>query len=179
MPLILDLFLYRNGELDLDVVLRLKSSGVTNRAHFLCQNNSDHIVVSRAIYDNLCCRDTFSYCQYAPLCRPCLIFFFMLTHFTIEVHRDSDYQGSRGLKALYWYDPTTLKRLLDVLLLEQVTQSEVEDLDEVVVSWSDMVKDIPEDWKGVVSHCLDPDTNERIGARGLMSPSDLAQGYPR
>ena len=23
------------------------------------------------------------------------------TYFTIEVHRDSDYQGSRGLKALY------------------------------------------------------------------------------
>ena len=40
----------------------------------------------------------------------------VLTHFTIEVHRDSDYQGSRGLKALYWYDPTTLKRLLDILV---------------------------------------------------------------
>ncbi|KAK3174047.1 hypothetical protein OEA41_001291 [Lepraria neglecta] len=40
----------------------------------------------------------------------------VLTHFTIEVHRDSDYQGSRGLKALYWYDPTTLKRLLDSLV---------------------------------------------------------------
>lgn len=40
----------------------------------------------------------------------------VLTHFTIEVHRDSDYQGSRGLKALYWYNPTTLKRLLDILV---------------------------------------------------------------
>ncbi len=39
----------------------------------------------------------------------------VLTHFTINVHRDSDHQGSRGLKALYWYDPTTLKRLVDVL----------------------------------------------------------------
>lgn len=40
----------------------------------------------------------------------------VLTHFTIEVHRDSDYQGSRGLKALYWYNPTTLKHLLDILV---------------------------------------------------------------
>lgn len=39
----------------------------------------------------------------------------VLTHFTIEVHRDSDYQGSRGLKALYWYNPNTLKRLIDIL----------------------------------------------------------------
>ena len=40
----------------------------------------------------------------------------VLTHFTIEVHRDVDYQGSRGLKALYWYNPETLKRLLDMLV---------------------------------------------------------------
>ena len=40
----------------------------------------------------------------------------VLTHFTIEVHRDSDYQGSLGFKALYWYNPTTLKRLLDILV---------------------------------------------------------------
>ncbi|MCJ1232037.1 hypothetical protein MMC12_008718 [Toensbergia leucococca] len=39
----------------------------------------------------------------------------VLTHFTLEVHRDSDYQGSRGLKALYWYNTKTLKRLLDML----------------------------------------------------------------
>ncbi|KAI9719583.1 MAG: hypothetical protein M1812_003354 [Candelaria pacifica] len=42
--------------------------------------------------------------------------FGVLTHFTIEVHRDSDYQGSRGLKALHWYDPKTLKRLVDSLV---------------------------------------------------------------
>ncbi|KAJ9664963.1 hypothetical protein H2201_005015 [Coniosporium apollinis] len=42
--------------------------------------------------------------------------FGVLTHFTIEVHRDSDYKGSRGLKALYWYDPKTLKRLVDILV---------------------------------------------------------------
>ena len=40
----------------------------------------------------------------------------VLTHFTIEVHRDSDFQGSRGLKALYWYTPATLKRLMDILV---------------------------------------------------------------
>lgn len=40
----------------------------------------------------------------------------VVTHFTIQVHRDSDYQGSRGLKALFWYKPSTLKRLLDILV---------------------------------------------------------------
>lgn len=40
----------------------------------------------------------------------------VLTHFTLEVHRDADYQGARGLKALYWYDPKTVKRLLDILV---------------------------------------------------------------
>lgn len=40
----------------------------------------------------------------------------VLTHFTLEVHRDSDHQGSRGLKALYLYNPIILKRLLDILV---------------------------------------------------------------
>ena len=40
----------------------------------------------------------------------------VLTHFTIEAHRDSDYEGSRGLKALYWYEPKTLNRLMDLLV---------------------------------------------------------------
>ena len=40
----------------------------------------------------------------------------VVTHFTIEVQRDSNYQGSRGLKALYWYDTRTLKRLLNILV---------------------------------------------------------------
>ncbi|KAL8723785.1 MAG: hypothetical protein Q9181_007201 [Wetmoreana brouardii] len=40
----------------------------------------------------------------------------VLTHFTIEVHRDNDFVGSRGMKALYWYKPETLKRLLDILV---------------------------------------------------------------
>jgi len=35
-----------------------------------------------------------------------------------------------------------------------VAQSEVEELDEVVVSWSHVAKGIPEDWKGVVSTVL-------------------------
>ena len=40
----------------------------------------------------------------------------VLTHFTIDVHRDSDHEGSRGLKALYWYDTDTLKRLVNILV---------------------------------------------------------------
>lgn len=40
----------------------------------------------------------------------------VITHFTITVHRDEDYQGSRGVKALYWYDPETLENLLNILV---------------------------------------------------------------
>ena len=39
----------------------------------------------------------------------------VITHFTIKVYRDQDYPGSRGLKALYWYSPETLTRLLGIL----------------------------------------------------------------
>lgn len=38
----------------------------------------------------------------------------VLTHFTIQVHRDANYLGSRGLKALHLYDTDTLKRLLQI-----------------------------------------------------------------
>lgn len=55
------------------------------------------------------------------------------------------------------------------MLLKQVTQSEVEELDEVVISWSDVAQDIPERWKGIVSRCLDPDPNERIGLLELVT----------
>ncbi len=40
----------------------------------------------------------------------------VLTHFTIQVHQDEDYNGSRGMKALYFYDTKTLKRLVDMLV---------------------------------------------------------------
>lgn len=40
----------------------------------------------------------------------------VLTHFTLEVHHDSDYDGSRGLKAIFLYNRETLKRLLDILV---------------------------------------------------------------
>jgi FAD binding domain len=40
----------------------------------------------------------------------------VITHFTITVHRDEDYKGSRGVKSLYWYNPKTLKNLLDILV---------------------------------------------------------------
>ena len=49
------------------------------------------------------------------------------------------------------------------MLLEQVTQREVEDLSEVVVSWSYTAKDIPGDWKHIVSRCPESDPNKRIG----------------
>jgi hypothetical protein len=50
-----------------------------------------------------------------------------------------------------------------------VTQSEVEDLDEVVVYWNEEASDIPEDWKTVVDSCLDSDPNRRIGLPELES----------
>jgi len=39
----------------------------------------------------------------------------VITHFTIRVHRDKDFVGSRALKALYLYSPETLQRLLTIL----------------------------------------------------------------
>ncbi|KAI0150348.1 FAD-binding domain-containing protein [Xylariaceae sp. FL1272] len=42
--------------------------------------------------------------------------FGVLTHFTIQAHQDEDYNGSRGMKAMYFYDTNTLKRLLDILV---------------------------------------------------------------
>lgn len=53
------------------------------------------------------------------------------------------------------------------MLLEQVTESDMEDHFEVV-TWSDAVPDIPELWKDVVSRCLDPDPNERISLFELV-----------
>ncbi|KAN0110838.1 hypothetical protein V8E51_007225 [Hyaloscypha variabilis] len=40
----------------------------------------------------------------------------VITHFTIRVYRDQDYQGSRGVKSLFWYKPEKLKGLLDILV---------------------------------------------------------------
>lgn len=45
------------------------------------------------------------------------------------------------------------------MLLEQVPQSELEDVDGLIVSWSEDAKDIPEDWKAVVSRCLRAHSN--------------------
>ena len=39
----------------------------------------------------------------------------VLTHFTIEVHRDSDYVGSMGIRILHLYDTTQLKKLFTQL----------------------------------------------------------------
>lgn len=55
-----------------------------------------------------------------------------------------------------------------VMLLQQVTQSDVEDLDEVVVSWDEEASDLPEDWKAVVGSCLDPGPNRRIRLSELV-----------
>ena len=40
----------------------------------------------------------------------------VITHVTLQVHRDSDHEGSRGLKALYWYSPETLERLVNIVV---------------------------------------------------------------
>lgn len=54
------------------------------------------------------------------------------------------------------------------MLLEQVTQDEIEDLDEVVVSWSEGTKDIPDDWRIVVNRCLNSDPNRRMRLLELL-----------
>jgi hypothetical protein len=54
------------------------------------------------------------------------------------------------------------------MLLQQVTQSDVEDLNQVTVYWDKKASDIPEDWKVVIGSCLDPDPNRRIGLSELV-----------
>ncbi|KAK5996012.1 hypothetical protein PT974_04435 [Cladobotryum mycophilum] len=39
----------------------------------------------------------------------------VLTHFTVEVYRDSNYRGSRYLKCVHAYSPANLKRILKLL----------------------------------------------------------------
>ncbi|KAF7329322.1 FAD-binding PCMH-type domain-containing protein [Mycena kentingensis (nom. inval.)] len=39
----------------------------------------------------------------------------VLTHFTVEVHRDRDYEGSMGLRAVHLYSKKTLRKLLGQL----------------------------------------------------------------
>lgn len=59
------------------------------------------------------------------------------------------------------------------MLLEQVAQSEVEDLEEVVVRWSEAAQDITHNWKGIVCRCLDSDPNKRIRLLELVDFLDL------
>lgn len=45
------------------------------------------------------------------------------------------------------------------MLLKELTQEELAGLDDVVVSWSENAKDIPDEWRTVVNGCLNPDIN--------------------
>ncbi|KAI1817976.1 hypothetical protein GGS20DRAFT_530424 [Poronia punctata] len=40
----------------------------------------------------------------------------VITHFTLKVHRDEDYAGSRGMRTLFFYKPEDLRRLLGMLV---------------------------------------------------------------
>jgi hypothetical protein len=42
--------------------------------------------------------------------------FGVITHFTLKVYRDQDYEGSWGVKSVYEYTPATLKRLLGYMV---------------------------------------------------------------
>ncbi|KAH6677094.1 putative FAD-linked oxidoreductase [Halenospora varia] len=42
--------------------------------------------------------------------------FCVVTHFTIKIYRDEDYEGSTGTKCMYLYTPETLERLLDIVV---------------------------------------------------------------
>lgn len=55
------------------------------------------------------------------------------------------------------------------MVLEQVAQSEVEDLDEVIMSWSEAANDIPDDWKAIVRRCVDSNPNKRVGLSELVN----------
>lgn len=54
------------------------------------------------------------------------------------------------------------------MLLQEVTQSDIEDLEEVVVTWNEEANDIPSSWKTAVDRCLDPDPNKRIRLSELV-----------
>ncbi|KAH8591359.1 hypothetical protein B0O99DRAFT_519748 [Bisporella sp. PMI_857] len=41
--------------------------------------------------------------------------FGVITHMTLKAHRDKDYIGAQGFKGVYWYDPSTLERLLGIV----------------------------------------------------------------
>lgn len=55
------------------------------------------------------------------------------------------------------------------MVLEQVAQSEVEDLNEFVMSWSKAANDIPDDWKAIVRRCVDSNPNQRVGLSELVN----------
>ena len=54
------------------------------------------------------------------------------------------------------------------MLLEEEEQKDVEDLDVVVVSWSEGSKDVPSICKDIVLRCLDPDPIKRIKLQDLV-----------
>ncbi|KAL9014417.1 MAG: hypothetical protein Q9173_000938 [Seirophora scorigena] len=54
------------------------------------------------------------------------------------------------------------------MLMDEVTEQEIEECDEIVFSWSDYTDDNPEGWKDVVNRCLAPDPNDRIGLKELV-----------
>lgn len=54
------------------------------------------------------------------------------------------------------------------MLLKEMPQEEIEDLDTVVVSWSESSCDIPDICKAIVSRCLDSDPNGRINLQDLV-----------
>jgi hypothetical protein len=77
----------------------------------------------------------------------------VITHFTIKVYRDQDYTGSRGLKALYWYSPETLKRLLGIL-------AEMADNDEFPRNYDFCVSVLSEEFP--VLDLFDKDLDEKM-----------------
>ncbi|KAI9841273.1 MAG: hypothetical protein M1837_000809 [Sclerophora amabilis] len=61
------------------------------------------------------------------------------------------------------------------MMLQQVSQSEVEDVEEVVTCWNESSGDIPETWKAVVNRCVHPDPNRRIRLWDLVTFWDMEQ----
>ncbi|KAI4114213.1 MAG: hypothetical protein LQ345_004977 [Seirophora villosa] len=75
-------------------------------------------------------------------------------------------------KILPGVDPTEVFSLGRCMwtLMDEMTEQEIEECDEIVVSWSEYTDGIPEDWKDVVNRCLASDPNDRIG---LKEPVDF------
>ncbi|KAH6609103.1 FAD-binding domain-containing protein [Trichoderma cornu-damae] len=88
----------------------------------------------------------------------------VLTHITLEVYRDAEYQGSRGLKSIHLYTPEALQKILQAL-------AEMNDDEDFPRNYDLCVSVISEDYPLDGLFDLDRITKHRSGLFGLDGSS--------